>query len=58
MIFSIGIVLAFIGWVLRPTGLQALKCSDRYLKVVGAMIVLGLFMMVLSIAIMTWGNLP
>lgn len=58
MIFSIGIVLAFIGWVLRPTGLSVIKFSDRYLRIVGAMVALGLFMMVLSIAIMTRGNLP
>lgn len=58
MIFSIGILLAFIGWALRPTGLSVLKFSDRYLRIVGTMVVLGLFMVVLSIAIMAWGNLP
>lgn len=58
MIFAIGMVLAFIGWVLRPVGLQALKVTDSYLKFVGSVIIIGLSMMVLSVAIMAWGFLP
>jgi len=58
MIFAIGIILAYIGWVLKARGLEAITASSWRLILSGSLIVCGLFMVVLSIAIMAWGSLP
>ena len=58
MIFAIGIILAYIGWVLKARGLEAITASSCRLILSGSLIVCGLFMVVLSIAIMAWGSLP
>lgn len=63
MIFAIGIVLAFIGWVIAPRdpGSAFDAALGRYTprhKISGLLSVTGYAMGVISIAIMAWGNLP
>lgn len=58
MIFAIGIVLAYIGWVLKVRGLEGITAPQWRFTLSGILIICGLFMMVLSIAIMAWGILP
>ncbi len=58
MIFAIGIILAFIGWVLKARGLDSITAPTWRAALSGGLQVCGLFMVVISIAIMAWGNLP
>lgn len=58
MLFAIGIILAFISWALKPRGLDAITAPHWRLIVSGACNLLGVFLVVISIAIMAWGNLP